>query len=388
MDFSRVAAKRLKDLATSFPVVVVSGPRQSGKTTLIRQVYPKRPYVSLEELDVRLRVKSDPRGFLSQFPKGLLIDEAQHVPELLNYLQSMVDRDRTAGKYILTGSQNLLLSSQVTQSLAGRAAFLDLLPLTYAESRTKSSALSLDELMIQGAYPEVLSQGKNAADWFEAYVRTYLERDVRQITQVADLSQFQRFLRMMASRCGQMLNLNSVANDLGVAQTTVKSWLSVLEASYIAFRLPPYYVNYGKRIVKASKLYFYDVGLACWLLGIHDAVTMNAHPMRGALFENLMLLQYLKFCRNTGRQDQLFFWRDNNGNEVDLLVERSNTLSPVEFKSGATYQASWEKALRVWMGYAGASRVSAGLLISDAPFNGWSGDVYSANWRDACMTLE
>jgi len=366
---------------------VLTGPRQSGKTTLARSTFAGHAYVSLEDPDVRLRVAADPRGFLAQHPGGLVLDEAQRVPELLSYLQTAVDADRRPGRFIVTGSQNLLLLQAVGQSLAGRAAFLELMPLSYTEGAAVFDALSLDDMLLRGCYPAVHNPAVDASDWHASYVASYLERDVRQVSRIGDLLQFQRFMRMMASRCGQLLNLNAVANDLGVAQTTARDWLGVLEATYVAFRLPPYHVNFGKRLVKTPKLYFHDTGLAAWLLGITDASTMNVHPMRGALFENLCVAEYGKHLRHSGAAGTPYFWRDNIGNEVDLLIERAGTLWPVEMKSGATFQPAWLQGLHTWQRHAAAARQGAPMLICGAPGNQQLQGVGVAHWRDALGTL-
>ncbi len=383
----RHAQARLRRLALGFPVVVLTGPRQSGKTTLARATFPAHAYVSLEDPDVRERVAADPRAFLEAQRGGAVIDEAQRVPALLSYLQTAVDAEASMGRFILTGSQNLLLSAAVGQSLAGRAGYLELFPLAYAEAAGHFDAQSLDQTLVRGAYPALLARPVDPADWHSSYVASYVERDVRQISRVADLLQFQRFMRMMAARCGQLLNLNAVAHDLGIAQTTARDWLAVLEASYIVFRLLPYHTNFGKRLVKTPKLYFHDTGLASWLLGITDAAAMQTHAMRGALFENLLVGEYLKYCRHHGLNHGLYFWRDNIGTEIDLLIERAGTLWPVEMKSGATFQSEWLRGLHLWSHHAAAAPRGASLLLCSAPGHFEQRGVMVANWREALREL-
>jgi uncharacterized protein len=385
--YKRTAQARLLRLARGFPVVVVTGPRQSGKTTLARQTMPGHTYVSLEDPDLRRQVAADPRGFLAAHSAGVVLDEVQRAPELLSYLQTAVDTDRRPGRYVVTGSQNLLLSQAVSQSLAGRAGFLELLPLSYTEGAAVFGQRSLDELLLMGAYPAVHTTDVNPSDWHASYVASYLERDVRQLSRINDLLQFQRFMRLMAARCGQLLNLNAVANDLGVAQTTARDWLAVLEATYVVFRLPPYHTNFGKRLVKAPKLYFHDTGLAAWLLGLRDTSALHFHPMRGALFENLCITEFIKHTRHSGAAGTPYFWRDNIGNEVDLLIENAGVLQPVEFKSGATFQLAWLKSLHTWQRHAAQARQVQPLLISGVPGNQQLQGVGLAHWRDAVGVL-
>jgi uncharacterized protein len=385
--FNRAMQPRLLRLAEGFPVLALTGPRQSGKTTLAQQAFEGYAYVSLEDADVRERALADPRGFLAQHGDGVIIDEAQRAPELLSYLQTHVDQSKHMGRVVLTGSQNMLLSVHISQSLAGRAAYVELLPLAYTEMQAKADRMSLGQLIVQGSYPALYQRTVAHRDWLASYISTYVERDVRSISRVADLAQFQRFLRMMAARCGQLLNLNSVAADLGIAQTTARDWLHVLEASYIAYRLEPYFGNFGKRLVKTPKLYFYDTGVCAHLLGLSDPADFAVHPMRGALFENYLINEFAKYKRNHGKATLPYFWRDNIGNEVDLLLEAEGKLWPIEFKSGSTFQSEWLNALKRWPTHAASAHKGPDMLISSAPGSYQREGLEIAHWRDAVKVL-
>ena len=345
----RKIENRLKYLTTKFPVLFLTGPRQSGKSTLLRNVFSDYKYVSLEEPDIRLMAESDPRGFLENYRDKTIIDEAQYVPQLFSYIQSTVDRDNHLGMYILSGSQNFLLMQQITQSLAGRAAVLKLLPFSYQELDSALLAPeTIDKMMFTGGYPRIYDKQIAPVDFYPNYIQTYIERDVRLLKNVKDLSLFIKFLRLCAGRTGQLLNVSALSNESGINVATVQSWISVLEASYVLFLLKPYYKNYNKRLTKSSKLYFYDTGLTCSLLGINQYEQLATHYLRGELFENWVISEYLKKCYSLAQQPEIYFWRDSNANEVDLLIEKNNSIEAVEIKSGSTMNSSYFKGLNVF----------------------------------------
>ncbi|HEV3457879.1 MAG TPA: ATP-binding protein, partial [Thermoanaerobaculia bacterium] len=324
----RQAAPVLERLAGGYPLVAVTGPRQSGKTTLVREIFRDKPYVSLEDLDERAFAESDPRGFLDRFADGAVLDEVQRCPPLFSFLQTRVDEDRRPGLFVLTGSQQFGLLSSVTQTLAGRIAVVPLLPFSLGELQAVDRApATLEALLFQGLYPPIYDRGLDAAIWYKNYVLTYVERDVRQMVNVRDLSTFQRFVRMCAARTAQLLNLSGLAVDCGITHNTAASWLSVLEASFILHLVRPYHGNFGKRLVKTPKLFFYDPGLAAWLLGIQNAEQLAVHPQRGALFESWVVAELLKARFAHGMASNLFFWRDRTGHEVDLLIEQGAALT-------------------------------------------------------------
>ena len=346
----RQALHLLLDRAKVYPVLTVLGPRQSGKTTLCRMAFADKPYVNLERPDVRDYAQTDPRGFLAQYPDGAVLEEIQNVPELLSWLQVLTDEDGRKGRFVLTGSHQLELNAQITQSLAGRTAVLELLPLSLSElceaGLTSARANDADTLMLLGGYPKIHAERAPASVILSDYYATYVTRDVRQLIQIRQMRSFEQCLRMLAGRVGQLLNHSSLGNEIGVSSNTVNQWVSVLQASFLVFCLPPWSVNVGKRWVKSPKLYFYDVGLACWLLGIHTTEQLQHHPLRGALFENLVVVEILKALRNQGRRDTLYFLRDSNGLEIDVLLESGEGLRLIEIKASQTATQTLFKSLR------------------------------------------
>ncbi|WP_028323819.1 ATP-binding protein [Desulfatirhabdium butyrativorans] len=351
----RKALSTILELAEGYPFVALTGPRQAGKTTLSRMAFPDKPYVSLEDPDFREFAVSDPRRFLARYPDGAIFDEVQRVPELFSYLQTVADLDGRMGRYILTGSQHFGLLAGITQSLAGRVGMVQLLPFSSGELLAAGQLPeALDALLYKGSYPPLYDRPLAPIQWYAGYVTTYLERDVRQLIHVRDLAVFQRFIRLSAARTGQLLNLSSLANDCGISHNTARAWISILEASYILFLLPPHHRNFNKRLVKTPKLYFYDAGLAAWLLGVQNADQLSIHPQRGALFETWVIGELLKGRYNRALPSNLFFWRDNTGNEVDVIIDQGLKLISIEIKSGHTINADYFSSLRKWLSWAGA----------------------------------
>ena len=359
MAIQRQLLQTLMLRARPYPVVTLTGPRQSGKTTLCRRAFAHLPYANLEDANTRQFAQTDPRGFLAQFPGGAILDEVQRLPSILSSVQVQVDEWRfdqwqqrhttDTRKFILTGSQQLDLMGAVRQSLAGRTAVLRLLPLSLLELRHAGLPHDTTRLLQYGGYPAVHAQGIKPADFFNDYFETYIQRDLRELVALRHLPEFRRMVRLCAGRVGQLLNYQSLANDVGVSQTTIATWINLLETGYVLFLLPPWFENLGKRLIKSPKLYFYDTGLAAWLIGIDDPAQIVTHPLRGHLFENLVITEFAKYFENKGERARLHFWRDSNGQEVDLIVENGlppGKLGLVEIKSSQTYHADFAKSLR------------------------------------------
>lgn len=333
-------------MAGKMPVISITGPRQSGKTTLAKQCFPKYDYVNLDTPDTLADAQSDPRAFLKRFKNGLIIDEAQVFPELFSYIQTISDESGKPGEYIITGSQNFLLSAKISQSLAGRVFVTHLLPFSIAElKKTSYWTNNYVDFTFNGFYPRIYDKNIPPELFYPSYIQTYTERDVRQIINVSDLFAFQKFMRLAAGRVGHLLNYSEIAVDLGVDVKTVKSWFSILETCFIVFFLQPHHKNYNKRLIKSPKLYFYDTGLACSLLGIKKAEELEQHWAKGALFENMIIADLNKNYLNTAQQSPLYFWRDNTGNELDCIIDEGRSVKPVEIKSGTTINQSFFKGL-------------------------------------------
>lgn len=343
-------------------MVTVLGPRQSGKTTLVQMTFPEKQYFSLEDPDVRTAADADPRGFLSQMEGGGILDEVQRLPTLLSYIQGIVDKGRRPGWFILTGSHQPQLHEAISQSLAGRTAILTLWPFSLPELRRYKSKWSPFQLIVQGCFPRLHEEGLEPRRFFNSYLQTYVERDVRALIQLRDLAQFQVFLTLLAGRVGQVVNFASLSNDVGVSSTTIRNWLSVLKASYVVFELPPFFENIRKRVIKSPKIYFTDVGLAAFLLGIHTEEQASRDPLRGNLYENLVIAEIVKGALNKGIRPEIHFFRDSRGNEVDLLIREKGKLTPVEIKSAGTFSVDFVKGLERFQAL-GLDRVTAGAVL-------------------------
>ena len=382
--YPRSSARLLRQALRDYPVVVVTGARQAGKSTMLRQTLPDWRMLSLEDPDTREFAHGDPRAFLQRHPAPLVIDEAQRVPHLLSYIQTMVDTSGRMGQYVLSGSQQFSLLAGETQSLAGRAALIGMFPLRLKELADGGSMPeSLDRYLLQGGYPAVHARQLDTQRYYADYVASYVERDVRSLSAVQDLGTFQRFMRLCAARTGQLLNLNSLANDCGIAQPTANAWMNLLEASFIVKRVAPYHRNFGKRLVKTPKLYFLDTGLCAWLLGITTEREMQTHYARGALFETWAVTEALKWRAVRGNAQPLYFWRDNIGNEVDLLLEQEGGITLVEVKSGQTFSPGWFAALSTVQRHMGQPTRNAILYGGDLGAS--RTDATLIGWRDLVL---
>jgi predicted AAA+ superfamily ATPase len=376
----REAQKKLLDLASKFKCVAVTGARQCGKTTLVKQTFNKLPYVSLENMDTRQFALDDPRGFLQTYVNGAIFDEIQRTPQLFSYLQEFLDNTNNKGRFILTGSNNFLLQQSITQSLAGRVGYLTLLPFSLKELASINALPDSDlSLMKNGFYPPIYDQQILPNDWCPNYIKTYIERDVRQIKNISDLIVFERFMKILAARTGQEFNASALALDTGVDVKTIQSWIGILESSYIIYLLKPHYKNFNKTIVKRPKIYFYDTALVCSLIGILNEEQLDLNPAKGAIFENMVINEFVKNCTNQGVEINLFYWRDKTGHEIDLIIDEYPELLPIEIKSGKTINKEFFKNLIFWMRISGLSK--AQLLYGGNQSQKYSSGIEVKNWR-------
>lgn len=390
MLIQRKLTSQVIEAASEFPVIAIVGPRQSGKTTLTQAVFPQHKYISLEDHDICALALADPRRFLTEYPteSGIILDEIQHAPELLSYMQTIVDREKKNGYFIVTGSQNFLVDEAITQTLAGRMAVLTLLPLSLQELEDASLLpAKVETLVYKGSYPKAHAENVSIERLYSNYIRLYVERDVRQIKNIADLSVFQKFMRLCAGRIGQVINLTSLGDDCGINHSTVKAWLSLLEASYVIFTLYPYYKNFGKRLIKSPKIYFTDTGIACSLLKIRSAEELSEHYLRGGIIESFIIADLLKQQYNLDQQPSLYFWRDKTGNEIDCIIDESKYPIPVEIKSGKTIATDFFIGLNYWQQTTSNSTAPRYVIYGGSEDQHWpQGEVLS--WQSAGKLVE
>ena len=382
MYIERQLSPAIRNLSRMFPIVAVTGPRQSGKTTLVKHEFSSHPYVSLEDPDEMEYANADPRGFLDRFSEGAIFDEAQRAPKLFNYLQSITDAKRKMGRYVLTGSSQFSLVSGITQSLSGRVGAVTLLPFSVGELLASGETdVSLEDLLVKGFYPPLYDRGIDSHTWYSNYVSTYVERDVRQLINIRDLRTFQAFLRVCASRSGRLINMSSISQDIGISHNTVRAWLSILEASYIIYFLTPYLPNIAKRQVKTPKMHFIDTGLLSWLLGIRDPAQIDLNPMKGQLFESFAVSELLKSRFNRAEPSDLCFYRDTSGLEVDVILERGTKITPIEIKSSRTMKADLLRGVEKFSSMAGDATAGSALIYAGDESRKWrETDIIS--WRD------
>ncbi len=394
MDLSKMIPRTIRhyiyDSAKKYPALAIMGPRQSGKTTSVKDIFPDKPYVSLEDPDIRRFAIEDPRAFLARYPNGAIFDEIQRTPEILSYLQTILDADPSPGRYILTGSHQLMLLEAITQSLAGRINLITLLPLSIEELKyfaKPDGTLNIDDYLYEGFYPRIYANHLNPTEYYRNYLQTYVERDVRRIINLKDLGTFERFLKLCAGRVGQVLNYDSLANDVGVSAKTIKEWLSILEASFIIKILQPYFENLGKRLNKSPKLYFIDVGLASYLLDLHEPSQINRDPLRGGLIENLCVMEMYKFYLNRGVSPSLYYLREQNGNEIDIILKQGHKLIPFEVKAASTYTSSFLKALK-WFKKLLPDRVDEAYLLYNGIDLKMSDNINLCHWSEIDRILQ
>jgi predicted AAA+ superfamily ATPase len=377
----REAQKRLEELAGSFKSVAVIGPRQSGKTTLVKATFPGKVYVSLENPDTRYYATTDPRGFLESLLEGAILDEIQRVPQLFSYLQEILDGTNQKGLFILTGSNNFLLQENISQTLAGRISYLTLLPFSISELQGATIKTDSDnQLLLNGFYPPIYDQKIKPNDWIPNYIRTYIERDVRQIKNINNLLVFEKFMQILAGRTGQELNLSSISVEVGVNLKTIQSWIGILESSFIIYLLKPHYKNFNKTIVKRPKVYFYDVGVVCSFLRISNSVQLETHPLRGAIFETMVVVELLKKLTNKAMQPNIYYWRDKTGHEIDIIIDTPEKLVPVEIKSGKTIATDWFKSIKYWCNLSKQNQ--SFLLYAGKDTQRWRKDLLITNWKN------
>ncbi|MCF7794846.1 ATP-binding protein [Patescibacteria group bacterium] len=377
---SRKITKEILQLKKEFPIVTILGPRQSGKTTLVQDIFKTYKYVSFEDPDIRELVKDDPRGFLKEYDKNVIIDEVQRVPEFFSYLQTHVDNIKKNGSFILTGSHNYLLMESISQSLAGRTGIVTLLPLSM-EELPKENISNLNKAIFTGFYPRIFDQSIRPSSFYKSYVNTYIERDIRMIKNISSYSSFLRFLKLIAGRCGQVLNIKTIAEDSGISYHTAENWISILETSYIIFKLQPYYKNFNKRIIKSPKIFFYDTGLLSYLLGIRKEDELTNHYLKGNIFENFIVSDIIKYDYNRGNLANFYFWQDSNANKVDLIIDNGQDVTAIEIKAGSTIRSELFKNLVSWRELQDNKKQSEFLFYA-GDMNISRKGVKVLNWKD------
>ncbi len=382
----RNAEKKLLELRQVFKAVAVTGPRQSGKTTLIKSLFKDKPYVSLENPDVRQFALDDPKGFLSNYPAGAILDEVQRAPLLFSYLQEVLDNSSEKGLYILSGSNNFLLQETISQTLAGRVAYFNLLPFSFNElNKAKIAPDTTNKILFKGFYPPVYDQDIPVGDWCPNYIRTYIDRDVRLIKNISNLNQFEKFVRLLAGRNGQELNLTSIGVECGVDSKTANSWIGILESSFVIYLLKSHHQNFNKTIVKRPKIYFYDTSIVCYLLGIQNENQLSTHPLRGAIFEGMVITELVKSRLHAGKSMNLYYWRDKTGREIDIIIDNGPELIPVEIKSGATISSDYFKNIKYWRNLSKSEK--AIVIYNGETKQSRSDGTEVVPWRDATELL-